>query len=435
MRLDYTPPPAPARLARSPRRITGDGSTTRPPLRADPAGRPGDNPLYHQVVGGPRYRPDVPPNQPATTSAPPPDDDGSAELEPAVVEQPALKPAVAVSTTSLAVGSTAAGMATEMVAHLLAELPAVAALGGRDRVLVAAWLSSLRSARTRRAYAGDLLGWAGWLGERGYDLIAAGRVQVDLWVRAQQQAGAGDTSVRRRLSGVGSFYRYCLSHSLVGMDPTGGVARPRVNPDYTATIGLTREQGRALIAAADADTGRSRLRSAAAIRLLLHNALRVDELLSADITDLGVDRGHQVLTVLGKGNRRAKIAITPGTLGALHAYLQHRAIAVGLPAGPVMWRALSEPLLATTSGGRMRQGQLWELVRRLAAAAGIAEWAQLSPHSLRHTGITMALDAGVPLRDVQDYARHRDARTTRRYDHSRDSLDRAAAYAVAAYLA
>ena len=40
----------------------------------------------------------------------------------------------------------------------------------------------------------------------------------------------------------------------------------------------------------------------------------------------------------------------------------------------------------------------------------------------------------MPLRDVQDYARHRDARTTRRYDHARDSLDRSAAYAVAAYL-
>ena len=44
------------------------------------------------------------------------------------------------------------------------------------------------------------------------------------------------------------------------------------------------------------------------------------------------------------------------------------------------------------------------------------------------------LDAGVPLRDVQDYARHRDARTTRRYDHSRDTLVRSAAYPVAAYL-
>ena len=46
----------------------------------------------------------------------------------------------------------------------------------------------------------------------------------------------------------------------------------------------------------------------------------------------------------------------------------------------------------------------------------------------------MTLDAGVQLRDAQDYARHRDARTTRRNDHSRDSLDRSA-YGVVAYLA
>jgi hypothetical protein len=36
---------------------------------------------------------------------------------------------------------------------------------------------------------------------------------------------------------------------------------------------------------------------------------------------------------------------------------------------------------------------------------------------------------------VQDYAGHKDPRTTRRYDHSRDRLDRNAAYTVAAYLA
>lgn len=160
-----------------------------------------------------------------------------------------------------------------------------------------------------------------------------------------------------------------------------------------------------MIAAADADTGRSRLRSAAVIRLLLHNALRVDETLSADIADLGSDRGHQVLTVLGKGNRRAKVALTPGTLTALHAYLDDRAAG----AGRGEWRGMGGPLLATMSGGRMRPSQLWELVRRLAAAAGIGEWDRLSAHSLRHTGITLALDAGVPLRDVQDYARHRDA--------------------------
>jgi integrase len=184
-----------------------------------------------------------------------------------------------------------------------------------------------------------------------------------------------------------------------------------VDPDYTATVGLSREQGRALIAAADADSGRARLRSAAVIRLLLHNALRVDEALGADLADLGTDRGHQVLTVLGKGNRRAKVALTPATLTALHRYLDDRAAALGW-----RWREMSGPLLADLRRADAAE-PAGELVRRLAAAAGISEWDRCPAHSLRHTGITMALDAGV-LRDVQDYARHRDARTTRRYDHS-----------------
>ena len=46
-----------------------------------------------------------------------------------------------------------------------------------------------------------------------------------------------------------------------------------------------------------------------------------------------------------------------------------------------------------------------------------------------------SLDAGASVRDLQDYAGHKDPRTTRRYDHYRDSLDRNAAYTVAAYLA
>jgi site-specific recombinase XerD len=56
-------------------------------------------------------------------------------------------------------------------------------------------------------------------------------------------------------------------------------------------------------------------------------------------------------------------------------------------------------------------------VRRLARAAGIQSWQRLSPHSLRRSAITFALDAGAILRDVQDNAGHEDPHTTRRYDH------------------
>jgi site-specific recombinase XerD len=65
-------------------------------------------------------------------------------------------------------------------------------------------------------------------------------------VVGQQDYGAESSTVRRRLSALSSFYRYCGAHDLVDRIPTAGVARPVVDPDYTATVGLARDQARAL---------------------------------------------------------------------------------------------------------------------------------------------------------------------------------------------
>lgn len=59
----------------------------------------------------------------------------------------------------------------------------------------------------------------------------------------------------------------------------------------------------------------------------------------------------------------------------------------------------------------------------------------ISPHSLRHSFITAALDAGVPLRDAREAASHADPRTTMRYDRARRSLDRHATYIVSTFIA
>ena len=197
-------------------------------------------------------------------------------------------------------------------------------------MLAAAWLTSLRSLRTRRAYAGDLRAWLSWLDGRSVDVLQAGRVHVDLWVASQQDQGAEAASVRRRLSALSSFYRYCAAHDLISRIPTVGVARPQVDPDYTATVGLDRDQARTLVAAADRDRGPQALRTAAVIRLLLHNALRVDEACAASVTDLSADTGHRVLRVVRKGARKSKIPLTPATGAALDAYLGERARRAGL---------------------------------------------------------------------------------------------------------
>lgn len=66
----------------------------------------------------------------------------------------------------------------------------------------------------------------------------------------------------------------------------------------------------------------------------------------------------------------------------------------------------------------------------------------MQPNQTEHTafdtlGISVftSLDAGVPLRDVQEAASHADPRTTMRYDRGRQSLDRHATYIVATFIA
>lgn len=146
--------------------------------------------------------------------------------------------------------------------------------------------------------------------------------------------------------------------------------------------------------------------------------LRVSEACGVDIEHLGTERGHRTVRVVGKGAKVAIIPLPPRVARALDAAAGERT---------------SGPVLRSRSGRRLDRHGAARIVRRLARRAGITK--AISPHSLRHSFITAALDAGVPLRDVQIAARHADPRTTTRYDRARHNLDRHASYVVTAFIA
>jgi integrase/recombinase XerD len=90
------------------------------------------------------------------------------------------------------------------------------------------------------------------------------------------------------------------------------------------------------------------------------------------------------------------------------------------------------PVFTAGDGRRLDRHGAARIVRRVTRRAGISK--HVSPHTLRHV-VPAALDAGVPLRDVQEAASHADPRTTMRYDRACTSLDRHATYIVAAFIA
>jgi integrase/recombinase XerD len=267
--------------------------------------------------------------------------------------------------------------------------------------------------RTRAAYWADLRDFAGWCGAVGVDLLAVDRAGIEAYARHLEQAGRARSTVARRLASLAGFYRYAVEEAALPRSPVAHVRRPSVARD-SQTLGLDREEAARFLAAAEAASTRDH----ALACLLTLNGLRVSEACGADVADLRIERAHRVLAVVGKGGDRLLVPLAPRTARAIDAALGGRT---------------DGPLLLSVAGARLDRHDAARIVRRLARQAGLVK--RISPRSLRHTMVTLALDAGVSLRDVQDAARHADPRTTRRYDRARYSLDRHATYTLAAFVA
>lgn len=304
----------------------------------------------------------------------------------------------------------------------IARLPGAGELDPFERLAMAFLVSYPR--HSARAYLADLKAWRTWCAAAGVHPFDARRHHVDAWIRVLTTAPLVRTgrpraasSITRRLSAVSAFYDYGIGVDVLGFSPVANVRRPKASADST-TVGLSAAELVALLEAAEAHSARF----GALVALLAYNGVRINEALSADVGDYTYQRGHRVLRITRKGGRSSTEPLAPPTVRALDRYLadDHPA------AGPLF--------LDRTGTHRLPYSTAFAQLRRLAHVAHIPAAERISPHSLRHSFVTEALAAGVPLQDVQDAAGHRDPRTTRRYDRSRHNLDHHPTYILAAHL-
>jgi integrase/recombinase XerD len=281
-----------------------------------------------------------------------------------------------------------------------------------EKLALAGFLAGY-SGMTREAYTLDLRQFTAWCRQRQLRLFAARRADIELFARDLEAAGRARATITRRLSTIAGLYRYAVEEDLLDHSPAVHVRRPRIDYESHAT-GLDRNEVGALLVAAGLGT----FGEHALVSLLALNGLRVSEATSADIEALSTERGHRTLAITRKGGKRAVIPLAPRTARAIDLAIGDRC---------------EGPIFTTSAGQRLDRHGAGRIVRRVARRAGIAK--KIGPHTLRHAFITTALDAGVPLRDVQEAASHADPRTTMRYDRARVSLDRHATYIVAAYVA
>jgi len=281
-----------------------------------------------------------------------------------------------------------------------------------ERLALAGYLAGYRGL-TREAYTLDLRQFTGWCRTRSLALFAVRRADIETFARELEARGRARAAVTRRLSTIAGFYRYAVEEELLDHSPAAHVRRPRVDYESHATALDRNEVGALLVAA-----GLGPAAEHALISLLALNGLRVSEATGADIEHLVLERGHRTLVVTRKGGKVVTVPLAPRTARAID-------LAVG--------ERTAGPLFLAADGKRLDRHGAARVVRRVTRRAGITK--KVGPHTLRHAFITAALDAGVPLRDVQEAASHADPRTTMRYDRARTSLDRHATYIVATYIA
>ena len=180
--------------------------------------------------------------------------------------------------------------------------------------------------RTLDAYRYDLRAFFQWAAEAELVILSATRPQVELYVRAMEARGLAPTTIDRRLSTVCGFYRFAHIDGRIASNPAQYVRRPKVHPNDAR--GLDRsELGAFLFAAERVDHAH------AALAVLLGlNGLRVSEACSADIENLGFERGHRTLRIVGKGNKPAVIPLVPRTARTIDLTIGERT------AGPILLR-------------------------------------------------------------------------------------------------
>src|SRR6266545_2091839 len=285
-----------------------------------------------------------------------------------------------------------------------------------------------RSERTRTAYRVDLHDFLLWLLGREVtipiDLAdlppnAPAALALNATMAALQQVNEGTinaylnhlrgdlkpSTINRRLTPLRLLFQRLHRYHLITINPMEFIKSAKVSV-VSETVYLSRTEARRLEDACAGETLRD-LRDQALLVFMLSSGVRSAEALGLRVEDLSAIDGHTVAWVLGKGGARERIKVAPRAHKLLRLYLMEAEITEG-----TVFRRVRRV--------RSYAGLKYILRSRFAAAELSAH---LSPHSLRHSFITLAIRGGATLAQVQAAARHADPRTTMRYVHGMDDLD------------
>ncbi|MBL7767616.1 MAG: site-specific tyrosine recombinase XerD [Flavipsychrobacter sp.] len=228
--------------------------------------------------------------------------------------------------------------------------------------------------------------------------------QLQAFLRWIAELGMSQRSQARILSGLKSFYTYCLVEKITNTDPTALLEAPKLQRKLPDT--LSYEEIEAIIAAIDLSKPEGE-RNKAILETMYSCGLRVSEIVGLQISCLYLDSGF--IRVIGKGNKERLVPIGEKAVRQLCIYLEqvrkHQPIKPGA----------EDIVFLNRRGQPLSRVMIFLVIKELAKKAGIQK--SISPHTFRHSFATHLVEGGADLRAVQEMLGHESITTTEIYTH------------------
>lgn len=282
---------------------------------------------------------------------------------------------------------------------------------------VALLLQDQRKETTRRAYKADLSDLFGHLGHGPAPApetvrLFVGQTPPELalalagYRAAMLGRGLSPATINRRLAAVRSLLKFSFRLGFAQTDGRSLVDSEKAEA-YRDTRGTSLDNLKKLLALPNRQTLKGK-RDFALLRLLADNALRRAEVWALDVNDFAPTEMR--LAILGKGKSQKQfVTLYPSTARAIQTYLA----AAGHAEGALFRNVAAR---ASVANERLTADALDDLIRTYGRRLGL----KLSPHKLRHTAITAALEqTGGDVRRVQKFSRHAKIETLMIYDDNR----------------
>lgn len=227
---------------------------------------------------------------------------------------------------------------------------------------------------------------------------------LQLFIQWIGELGMTPTSQARIVSGIRSFFKYCLTEQLITSDPSILLETPKVKralPDV-----LSFEEIENIINHIDLskpDGGRNK----AMLETMYSCGLRVSELINLKISCLYLDVGF--IRVIGKGDKERLVPIGSDAIKYITIYKNN------IRTNIVPKQGFEDILFLNKFGKSISRVMIFYIIKELVLKANIDK--NISPHTFRHSFATHLVEGGANLRAVQEMLGHESITTTEIYTH------------------